>query len=157
MAESADDHKEIVHRFFDGYNERDSEQVRSTLSEDFVHYNHPAAESVDNRVYGDLDDIDTYLEVEFAYFEAFPDLEYTIEMLIVEGDMLACRWTTKATYEPPNETRPGSSESSQDAIAFSGLNLIRIRNGTIAEIWGSHDDLGLYARLGLIDAPTLWV
>ena len=147
-----DTNKAVVRAFFDGYNERDPEAVRETLAEGFVHRNHPAAGEADNHIYGDLHDIDEYLEVEFAYFDTFPDLAYELELLIADGDYVGCIWTAMVAYDDPHD-----STTSQEMVGFSGLNFIRLEDGRIAEIWGSHDDLGLYDKLGLIDAPTRWV
>lgn len=158
MSDQQSTPKAIVREFFDAYQDQDPEAVRATLTEDFVHRNHPAVEPDGSWLYGDLDDIDRYLEVEFAYFNVFPDLEYELDIVLAEGNLVACRWTSTATHSGSwngngPESVMESVEPTGETVSFAGLNIFRIEDGKIAEMWGNHDDLGLFNWLGLIDIP----
>lgn len=39
------------------------------------------------------------------------------------------------------------------SVTFSGMHLMRIADGKIAEHWGNNDDLGLMRQLGVVPAP----
>lgn len=160
MADDSLSPKEIVREFFSAHNAKNEAAVRKTLAEGFVHRNHPAAEPEGTSVYGDLRDIDRYLEAEFAYLNVFPDLEYNLDVLLAEGDWVACRWWTTVTHSGSSDgndqsTVMASIEPTGEAITFSGLNIFHIEDGKITEMWGSHDDIGLFKRLGIVDIP-MW-
>jgi predicted ester cyclase len=38
-------------------------------------------------------------------------------------------------------------------VEFSGVNIFRMADGRIAEIWNHRDDLALYQQLGAIPPP----
>jgi predicted SnoaL-like aldol condensation-catalyzing enzyme len=48
----------------------------------------------------------------------------------------------------PTAAAPGPQGQQQIAAAFSGVNIFRIRDGKVAEIWNHRDDLGLAQQLG---------
>jgi steroid delta-isomerase-like uncharacterized protein len=64
---------------------------------------------------------------------AFPDLQFTVEDLIVEGDKVAQRWSWTGTQKgefmgaPPTGTK----------TTMSGMSIVRIANGKIVEIWSA--------------------
>src|SRR5262245_47129164 len=75
---------------------------------------------------------------------AFPDLQMTIDLLIAEGDLVMGRWTTQGTH---TGAWAGVSPTGKHAI-FSGVNIFRIANGKVVELWNHRDDLGLMEQLG---------
>jgi steroid delta-isomerase-like uncharacterized protein len=89
---------------------------------------------------------------EFAgiYRRAFPDLRFTIDELIAEGDLLAARWTGTGTQRGDLPGVPATGRQS----TVSGITLSRIRNGKIEEEWVAWDQLGMLRNLGAIPAPT---
>jgi len=76
---------------------------------------------------------------------AFPDLAYTIEDVVAEGDKVACRVRWRATHAGPFLGVPGSGKT----ISQQGMDILRIAGGKIAERWGVFDDLALLKQLGL--------
>jgi predicted ester cyclase len=80
----------------------------------------------------------------------FPDLEWRIEELIAEGDRVVARTTMHGTQLggffglPPTGRR----------VTMTGVHIMRIADGKIAEHWGSNDDLGLMRQLGAIPEPA---
>ena len=75
---------------------------------------------------------------------AFPDLEWTIDIILAEGDLVTGRWTAKGT----NTGQWGSIEPTGKKVVFSGVNIFRFANGKVVEIWNHRDDLGLREQLG---------
>jgi len=75
---------------------------------------------------------------------AFPDLRFDIEMIIAEGDLVAARWTAEGTNSGPWGRQPATGRRAR----FSGVNIFRIQDGKVAEIWNHRDDLGLMEQLG---------
>lgn len=75
---------------------------------------------------------------------AFPDLRMTIDLLVAEEDMVVVRWTTEGTNTGPWANVPPTGKHAR----FSGVNIFRISNGKVVELWNHRDDLGLMQQLG---------
>jgi len=76
----------------------------------------------------------------------FPDIQWTVEELISEGNKVAARFTMRGTHRgqfmgvPPTE-RP---------ITVQALNIYHLKNGQIVKEYGSPDMLGLLAQIGAL-------
>jgi steroid delta-isomerase-like uncharacterized protein len=77
---------------------------------------------------------------------AFPDLKFTIDREAAEGDKVALRWYITGTHKGPFLGAPATG----NAIKDQGIDIFRIRDGKIAEIWVNENDLGLLQQIGLI-------
>lgn len=75
---------------------------------------------------------------------AFPDLHMTVDVMIAEGDMVVARWTTEGT----NTGAWGSIPATGKHVKFSGVNIFRVADGKVVEIWNHRDDLGVMQQLG---------
>jgi predicted ester cyclase len=75
---------------------------------------------------------------------AFPDLRFVIELLVGEGDYVVGRWSARGTHTGSW----GAVRATGRAASFSGVNIFRFENGTVAELWNYRDDLGLMQQLG---------
>jgi steroid delta-isomerase-like uncharacterized protein len=62
---------------------------------------------------------------------AVPDLQYTMEELTVDGDLAALRWSMTGTQEGEVLGTPATGEK----MAMSGISMVRIVDGKIAELW----------------------
>lgn len=81
-----------------------------------------------------------------AYRAAFPDVHITIEDLVSEGDKVAERWTMRGTHKSEFMGIPATGKQ----VTSTGLVIVRIADGKVAEIWGASDQLGLMRQLGAI-------
>jgi steroid delta-isomerase-like uncharacterized protein len=70
---------------------------------------------------------------------AFPDLRFTVELIVGEGDYVVGRWSATGTHT----RRWGDVEATGKAASFSGVNIFRFEKGKVAELWDYRDDLGL--------------
>jgi steroid delta-isomerase-like uncharacterized protein len=76
---------------------------------------------------------------------AFPDLEWRVDLLLGEGDLVAARWTATGTHSGAWGNVPPTGKH----VTFSGVNVFRFgESGKVAEIWNHRDDLGLREQLG---------
>ena len=71
-------------------------------------------------------------------------MEFTVDLVLAEGDLVAGRWTARGT----NTGRWGSVEPTGKRAEFSAVNIFRFANGKVIEIWNDRDDLGLRQQLG---------
>jgi predicted ester cyclase len=69
---------------------------------------------------------------------AFPDLQFTLELLVADADMVVGRWTATGT----NTGQWGNIPPTGKPAKFSAVNIFRIANGKVVEIWNHRDDLG---------------
>jgi predicted ester cyclase len=77
---------------------------------------------------------------------AFPDLRYTVDDVIAEGDKVAVRWTWRCTHE--GDFRGIAPTGKQATV--TGMAIYRVANGKCAERWV---ELGLLKLLQQLDAP----
>lgn len=77
---------------------------------------------------------------------AFPDVRYTMEDLIAEGDRVMDRWTVHATHLGDFLGIPPTGK----AITFWGIDILRIVNGRIKEIWHLEDQVSVLQQLGVL-------
>ena len=76
---------------------------------------------------------------------AFPDLEWRVDLVLGEGDLVAARWTAAGTHRGGW----GDVGATGRAVTFSGVNVFRFgTEGKVIEIWNHRDDLGLMEQLG---------
>lgn len=75
---------------------------------------------------------------------AFPDLTLTADRVVATGDRVAILWTLSGTHQGEFLGAAASGNS----ISIQGIDIYRIANGRIAEIWTVGDDLGLLFQLG---------
>ena len=86
-----------------------------------------------------------------AYRNAFPDVHFTIDDQITEGDKVVTRWTAQGTHQGELAGLPATGKSS----TVSGIVVDRLVNGKIAESWSIFDEFGMMQQLGVIPTPEL--
>lgn len=81
-----------------------------------------------------------------AFFTAFPDLRFMLDELVAEGDKVALVWTANCTHKGEFMGIPATGKR----IKFKGIDVYRIADGKIAEVWASMDNLGMMQQVGVI-------
>ena len=138
---SAEEHKAIIRRWIEVWHSRDVDAVKEYLTPEYVRHDPNVPE-----VRGP--DAEQHLMT--MYLTALPDLHFTIEDLIAEGDTVVARLTAHGTQHgelfgiPPTH-RP---------VAVTAVDIFRLVDGKIAEQWVTMDALGLMQQLGVIPAPA---
>ena len=82
---------------------------------------------------------------------AFPDLRFTVEQIIVNGDTVVTRTTMEGTHK---NTFMGLDPTDKP-VAISGFDIFRIDNGVVVERWGTLDGLTLMQQLDIF-IPKAW-
>jgi predicted ester cyclase len=80
---------------------------------------------------------------------AFPDLHFTIEELVAEGDTVVGRVIMSGTHQGPLMGIAPTGRSIRQAQA----HFVRFRDGKGVEHRGVRDDLSLMQQLGVIPTP----
>ncbi len=80
---------------------------------------------------------------------AFPDVKFTVEDQIAEGDKVVTRVSFTATHK--GEFR-GIAPTGKK-VKVTGVIIFKITNGKIAETWAEMDALSWMQQLGVISMP----
>ena len=99
---------------------------------------------------GDTEGFDAFAERWSLFNTAFPNLEFTVDLVVAEGDLVATLWTASGTHAGEWQ---GIAPTGRE-VTWTGMNLFRIACGQIVESWGEADHLGLRAELGATDVPA---
>jgi predicted ester cyclase len=76
----------------------------------------------------------------------FPDLHFTVETIILEGDDAAVRWTLAGTHTGPFV----GIEPTGRAIRVPGILMLRFAGDRVVEGWSGFDALDLMQQLGVV-------
>jgi len=72
---------------------------------------------------------------------AFPDMTFSVDLLIESGDLVVSNWTVKGTH---NGAAFYDVAPSGEPVTINGTAILRIRDGQIVEHWGGpHCQKGL--------------
>jgi predicted ester cyclase len=78
---------------------------------------------------------------------AFPDLHYTVQDSVVEGDKVVTRATARGTMKGDFMNMPASGKSAQ----WEEIHITRFAEGLAVEHWGIVDQLSMLTQLGFVN------
>ena len=83
--------------------------------------------------------------------ESFPDIEVVVEDTVSEGDKVAARCSVRGRHQSDGL----GFAATRQPVEFSGICIVRVRDGKIAEAWNNFDFMAMYQQLGALqlDAP----
>lgn len=81
---------------------------------------------------------------------AFPDLTYTVEDVIAEGDKVVHRQTAHGTMKGAFQGMPATGKQA----TWTETHIVRFENGKIVEHWANIDQVGMLQQLGLMPSPS---
>jgi steroid delta-isomerase-like uncharacterized protein len=93
-----------------------------------------------------LENVKNHLE---NFFNAFPDLNITVDETIVSGNKMAQRWTMTGT----NTGYMGDMPPTGKNVRFSGVSIVHMVNGKAVEIWDFYNVLDMMQQLGFTLTP----
>ena len=83
----------------------------------------------------------------FAKMDAgFPDFHAVVEDVIAEGDKVAVRFTFHGTHQGEFMDIPPTGRR----VTMSGIDILRVVDGKVVELWGQEDVLGMMRQLGAV-------
>jgi steroid delta-isomerase-like uncharacterized protein len=132
------ENKDLVRGFFEAWSRHDVETAAGLVAEDFV--NNSSASQGRQGV----------LEEGEYWFTAFPDASVSIEELVAEDDKVVVRVTSTGTH---GGDFMGVMPTGR-RVTFQEIDIARVENGMIAEIWAAPDVYGLLAQLGALQPET---
>jgi steroid delta-isomerase-like uncharacterized protein len=80
------------------------------------------------------------------YRTAFPDLRFTVEDIIADGETVMARWSCRGTHKGDLS---GIAPTGKQ-FTISGISIARLANGKMTEGWVNWDALSLMQQLGVV-------
>ena len=136
---STEDNKARTRRAFDALNERNWTGFYELIAPDIVLHNASMT----------IQGLEAYKQFFSLYYTAFPDLHFTIEDLIAEGDQVVTRYTARGTQ---TGDLMGIAPTGKQ-VTTTGINIYRLANGKAVEGWTNFDGLGQLQQLGVVPVP----
>lgn len=137
---STEENKAFMRRFYEEvFNQKNLAAIDDFVAPDFV--NRSAAQL--GLVSGDLEHIRQFVGV---VMQAFPDLHYTVEDMVAEGDQVVTRLTLSGTQQGAFMGIPATGTHA----TVSDIEIFRITGGKAVETWVQVDFLGLLQQLGVV-------
>ncbi len=135
---SAEENKAVILRLVDEvYNDNNLDILDELVAQDII--NHSAVPEHQHGIEG-------FRHVNRWVRAAFSDAHYTIDDIIAEGDMVACR----ITFDGTNDGEFRGSPPTGKRISFDHVHWHRLAEGKLVERWAVRDDLGAAQQLGLL-------
>jgi len=124
---------ELVKRVFaEWWTNANLQAVDAMLADGFVCH---GAEGVDSKA--------SLKELIVEFRRAFPDLVETADILLADGDRVACRFVAQGTHKGEFM----GIQPTGKAISFTGIDVYRIVDNKIIEMWYAEDLYGLLQQL----------
>lgn len=143
----SNDNRAVVRRFYDElWNDR-----RIEIADEII-----AADCVSHQLASGAADAPTPRPPELikqhvaAWLAGFPDLHFTVEQIIAEGDRVVTHSRMRGTH---TGAWHGLAPTGR-AVSLPMIVIQRISGGKIAEDWVLVDSLGFYQQLGLVPATA---
>lgn len=122
--------------------DRDPDALAADHAEDGV---------VESPTHGRLTTREAIRGVYATWFDAFPDLKFVRNDLIVEDDRAALFFTSTGTHMKPFATIPSSGRQ----MAIQGVFLMTFRDGLISHEKRYYDSTSLLVQIGVLKAKPL--
>lgn len=134
---SVEENKALVRRYMEeSFNQGNISVIDQLVSSDFV-YHQSAGRDLST---------EAYKKMAIMTQNAFPDGHMEMDDLFAEGDKVACRFTVIGTHTGEYQGIPPTGKK----ITFQAINIFRVADGKIAEIWSRVNLLGVMQQLGII-------
>jgi steroid delta-isomerase-like uncharacterized protein len=141
MSSTASENKATFRRTYEEFfNQRNDSIADELVAPDFINHDAPPGR---NRGPESMRGLAAWLR------SAFPDLHFTVEELVAEGDTVVGRITMSGTHQGPFQGVPAPGRAIKQAQA----HFVRFRDGKGIEHRAVRDDLGLMQQLGVIPTP----
>jgi predicted ester cyclase len=135
---SSEENKRIVRRYQDIYNDNDLEALGEVLAKDVL---------TPRIMAGIPTGIEGAKAAHRIMLAGFPDYRTKIDDLLAEGDKAAARITMSGRHTGLFMGIPPTGRQ----VSFTGIYVVRIANGKIAEHWGEEDGVSLLQQLGVLN------
>ena len=141
-ATTPEENKELVTMYWEEVWWGDQGKIAEIVAPDEVHH---------WGIGGDTTGFEEFSERWDLFLTAFPDLEFTVDLVTDEGNLATTLWTASGTHRGEWQ---GIAPTNRE-VSWRGINIFRIECGLIVESWGQADHLGLLRQLGATEIPAV--
>ena len=138
---TAETNKAVMHSFLEFINTASEKLAQELISPDAVFHVPGRPEPMRGPA--------GYLAIIGMMRGGFPDIQWTLEEMVVEGDKVAARFTMRGTHKGTFFGVPPTGKK----IEVKAINFYRLRDGQFVEETGVPDLLGLLQQIGGVPAP----
>lgn len=128
------DNKAIITQYLAAWGKGDADTVKALLAPDAI--THVSATHTEKS-------IDFEAQACQTWVASFPDTDLKVEKLVSEGDSVTAYWVIQATHTQEFAGIPATHKQ----VTFGGLEIQRLADGKIVEIWRLSDSFGLMQQL----------
>jgi steroid delta-isomerase-like uncharacterized protein len=133
--------KEVSNQLtYEVWNSGNIDLIDEILSDDFVFHRAPPGLSNDR---------EGFKQFVAMYRNAFPDVKFEVQSIIVEGDAVMSRWKASGTHTGEMMGIPPTGKK----VTVTGMTENRIEAGKITTQWNEFDDLGMLQQVGAMPPP----
>jgi len=136
-----DDNKALIRRWFEEvWNKGREEAIDEMFAEDGIA--HGLSDESGKPLSGP-----TGFKPFFRMFrEAFPDIQVVVEDTVTEGDKVAARCSVRGKHQSDSLGFAATNQPTE----FTGITIVRIRDGKIVEAWNNFDFMTMRRQLGAL-------
>src|SRR5229473_2874588 len=137
----SEENKALIRRWFEEvWNKGRAEAIAEMLAADAVV--HGLSDDATKPLRGPAG----FLPFHTQFREAFPEIKVIVEDAIAEGDKVEARCSVRGKHT-------GDSlgfEATQAQVEFTGIAIVRVKDGKLVEAWNNFDFMKMYQQLGAI-------
>src|SRR6185295_19931002 len=136
----SEENKALMHRWFEEvWNNGRVSAIDELFAEDGLAYG--LADEQGGAIRGPLE----FKTFHAKFRGAFPDINVSVEDILAEGDKLAARISVRGTHVG-NDLGVAASQATVD---FTGMVMVRIKDGKIVEAWNNIHVLTMNQQIGI--------
>lgn len=135
------EYETLLHRWFEEvWNQRSEKAIDEMFAADGIAHGLKSEEG--ETIFG----AENFKSLFRTFLSAYPDLKITVEDTICEGDKIAARCKVTATHAGEGL---GVAPTNQP-IEFTGMTIVKLKNGKIVEAWNEFDFMKMFSQLGAL-------
>ena len=137
----SEENKQLVTRWFEEvWNKGRTEAISEMFAQDGI------AHGLSDDVSAPLRGPANFAPFHAQFREAFPNIIVTVEDMVAEGDKVAARCSVRAKHTGHSLGVPAT----QAPVDFTGMTIVRIKDGKIVEAWNNFDFMKMYRQIGAL-------
>jgi steroid delta-isomerase-like uncharacterized protein len=135
MNKTINDNKEVVRWFFENFEKGNRDEVQKLLGDNYLLH-----------ISGQQNPLTRQeaLELMKSYNTAFPDLKFTIQLTLTDGEYVITRAVGRGTHKGEFNGIPATDKK----VTAASITIHRIQNSRIVEEYTEFDAVGLLQQLG---------
>jgi steroid delta-isomerase-like uncharacterized protein len=137
---SLEENKAAIRRFMQRGNEQDLQAIWECID--------PQCRFPSFTRFGIVPTLEGYKPFLIAFFAALPDVRFTIEAMVAEGEQVWARINIRGTHQGPLRNVPATGK----VINYTQIGMYHLANGKIVEAQVVFDDWSLLQQLGVLPA-----